>query len=342
MGQFITSFRRARLRTSVAALTAGMVFMPTVSSAQCTLTTTLPSGAATGQDACRKAQDLFSFIVPQVGVALAGGNPVLGEGGTLGGWPKRAFALRLSAVDGGLPANDVEISTGNAVSSDFGSERAPIPVPSLDGAIGIFKGVPLGLTNVGGVDLLVGVTYLPTLNEDDFQVTPQGGGFGFGYGVRVGALQESSLIPGVSVSFMRRTLPTTDIGYASESDSLLLQNTALSTNSLRIVASKRLVFLGLAAGVGRDEIEGTSSLLGVINENVLNVNQRASVTTPLGQKVTRNTAFVNASFSLVIARIVAEYGWSGSDEVTSTLNTFGNRRANEGYRYGSVGIAFRF
>ena len=40
--------------------------------------------AGGGADVCRKAGDLFAFLVPQVGVALAGGNHILGEGGSGG------------------------------------------------------------------------------------------------------------------------------------------------------------------------------------------------------------------------------------------------------------------
>ena len=54
-------------------------------------------GGFSGEDACVKARDLFAFVMPQVGVALSGGNPVLGEGGTLGGWGKRALSLRVTA-----------------------------------------------------------------------------------------------------------------------------------------------------------------------------------------------------------------------------------------------------
>ena len=37
------------------------------------------------QDACQKGIDLFRFMAPQLGVAVVGGNPVLGQVGALGG-----------------------------------------------------------------------------------------------------------------------------------------------------------------------------------------------------------------------------------------------------------------
>ncbi|AMW04780.1 hypothetical protein [Gemmatimonas phototrophica] len=282
--------------------------------------------------------------MPQAGVALSGGNPVLGEGGTMGGWGKRAISLRVTAVDGQLPNNAVPISlSGSAVSSNFGATRAPVPVPSVDAAIGLFAGIPAGLTNVGGVDLLLGATYLPKVDEEEFSIAPQTSSFALSYGVRVGALQESSLVPGVSVSYMRRKLPTVSLGYASSNDTISVRNLAATSNSLRIVASKRVAIFGLAAGVGRDQLENTAGVEAVVNETVLGVPQRGQVTlNALRQTTTRNTAFVNASVGLLLARLVGEIGWAAAGDSDPTTNTFDGRAANAGYRYGSLGVTVRF
>ena len=37
------------------------------------------------QDICTQAFDVYQFLAPQLGLALAGGNATLGQGGTLGG-----------------------------------------------------------------------------------------------------------------------------------------------------------------------------------------------------------------------------------------------------------------
>lgn len=328
---------------AAAALIAGVnAAQAQTTSGTCTVSPAVAGGS--GADVCQKGRDLFSFLVPQVGVALSGGNTILGEGGTLGGWGKRMLQLRVSAVDGRVPANDVPVRvTGAAASSDFGAQRVPVPMPSLDAAVGLFKGVPLGLTNVGGVDVLLGASYLPTIEEDDFELSPTGSNWAFSYGVRVGALQESSLVPGVSLSFMRRKLPTMNFGYGSTNDTLRVENFALTSNALRLAASKRFLVFGVAAGVGRDQIEGTSSLRAAVNEQILVTSQRFSAALPnLRTKVSRNTAFVNASLNLVVLRLVGEYGWSSKGESLNTLNTFGSHQANEGYRYGSVGLTVRF
>lgn len=341
--------RRSAMKPSVPMVLALLLCLPLgraasqTTSEGCGVGSSGPSLPTAGQDACRKAQDLFAFVMPQVGVALSGGNPVLGEGGTMGGWGKRAISLRLTAVQGQLPRNTVPLSVTGERSSDFGAEGTLVPVPSVDAAVGLFAGVPAGLTNIGGVDALLGATYLPNASEGGFELAPRSGNFAFSYGLRVGVLQESSLVPGVSLSVMRRKLPTVTLDYRSGDDSLAVQDLAAAATTYRLVASKRFTLLGLAAGVGRDNIESTASMRGVVNERVGGVPGRYVVSIfGLRNDVSRNTAFLNASFGLSITRIVAEYGWSSAGTIEQTVNQFGGKRANDGYRYGSLGVTVRF
>ena len=305
--------------------------------------TVVPTTSA-GSDACTKARDLFAFVLPQVGVALSSGNPILGEGGTVGGWGKLVASARLSAVDGRLPKTAVPVRlTPTAAADDFGAVRAPIPVPSIDAAIGVFKGLPLGLTNVGGIDALVSATYVPSVAKGPVELAPGGGNVAVGYGVRVGLLQESALVPGLGISWMRRALPTLDLQFRGANDTLAIRQLGVSSQALRLTASKRLLLVGFAAGVGQDRIEGTADLSASVNETVAGTPQRAAVSLPaLRTQTVRNTAFVNASFSLLIARIVGELGWSSAGAIEQTTNRFGSRQANEAYGYGSVGLTLRF
>lgn len=309
----------------------------------CTASPATIAGVTVGADACAKARDLFAFVSPQVGVALAGGNPLLGEGGTLGGWPKRAIAVRLSAVDGQLPRGTVPIALGGAVASTFAMSRTPVPVPSVDLGVGLIKGLPLGITNVGGVDVLLSGTYLPTVERNGLSVGPSGSNLALGYGVRIGVLQESALMPGLSVSYMRRKLPTVSMGFATGNDTLAVNNVAVTANSLRAVASKRFLFFGVAAGVGRDVLDATAGVQGIVNESVGTTPQRAVIVLDgVRNQVTRSTAFVNASLSLLILRVVAEYGVSSAGAAPVVTNRFGDRTPNESYRYGSLGVTMRF
>jgi len=333
-------WRRSLIASGVAAVLA----VPSPAAAQGTAGTCTSSSSFGSTDICQKARDLFAFVVPQIGVAVSGGNPIPGDAGSLGGFGKRALSLRVIGVDGRLPRNSVPlVSLAGASSSDFGAERTVIPLPAIDLGVGLFPGIPLGVTNVGGVDAIVGATYLPSVAHNDFEVTPQNGGLGFSYGLRVGALQESSLVPGISVSWQRRQLPSTDLSYTPTNDSLLVTGTSVKSDAVRIIVGKRIALFGLAAGVGQDRIVAESDMRAVVNEAGLPGGSRQTVElTGLREATTRKTAFVNASFSLLVLRIVGEFGWSSAGTLRETVNTFGGRSANEGYRYGSIGLSARF
>lgn len=307
--------------------------------------TSSPALFGNGTDICQKARDLFAFVVPQVGVAVSGGNPLPGDAGSLGGFGKRAISVRIIGVDGRLPRNAVPLVTqsGSTTSSDFGASRALVPLPAVDVALGVFSGVPLGVTNVGGVDVLLGATLLPSVSRNEFRVEAKNGGLGLSYGLRVGALQESSVVPGVSVSWQRRQLPESDFSYTPSNDSLLVTGTSVRSDALRLVVSKRVALFGLAAGVGQDRIHGSANASAVINETSgLNSIRQTISLSGIREQTARNTAFLNASFSLLVLRVVGEFGWSSAGTLRETVNTFGSRRANEGYRYGSIGLTAHF
>ena len=306
---------------------------------------TSPAIVGNAADICRKAADLFSYIVPQIGVALAGGNAVLGEGGTLGGWGKRSVSLRVTAVNGSLPKSAVPITTGgsSATADDFGAAFTFVPMASLDAAIGMFEGLPLGLTNFGGVDVLLGAVQIPRVREGSFNMASAGASYAISYGARVGLLQESSLVPGISISYMRRKVPTLNVQYTPGNDTLNVNNFSLTANALRAVISKRFLLFGLSAGVGRDEIRGVTGVNAVVNETRVNVSTRTAITFPtFNEAVTRNSVFANASFGLFAARVVAEFGRSSAGTLRETLNTFGTHHANEAYSYESLGVTVRF
>ena len=329
---------------TVAAVAIAAIAVPSAASAQqCTLQNAPGVPPIFVEDACTKATEVFQFLAPQVGVALSGGNVMLGEGGALGGWGKRSAVLRVSAVDGRVPANDVSLSVNGAVSSDLGAERAPVPVPSLDVAIGVFRGVPLGLTNVGGVDLLLGVTMLPSVSRDRIDIKTDGGGIATNYGVRVGLLQESALVPGLGVSVMRRRLPTTSISFRSANDTLSISDTKVTGTSYRLTANKRFGLFALGGGIGQDQLDTRTSVGAIINETVSGVPVRGEAQlADLRDETNRNTAFVNVAFGLAMAQVVLEVGQSSAGTLRETVNVFGDRQANEAYRYGSVGIGIRF
>src|SRR5438270_8285940 len=131
----------------------------------------VPDQARASQDACQKAIDLFQYMAPQLGTSITGGNATLGQGGNLGGLGHFLFGLRVNAVQGSLPqVQNTNVAVTGAQSTQFETKTQLLPMPTADLAIGIFMGLPLAITNVGGVDLLVGAAYLPEFDNSGVSV----------------------------------------------------------------------------------------------------------------------------------------------------------------------------
>jgi hypothetical protein len=285
------------------------------------------------QDACQKALDLFQYMAPQLGTAIAGGNATLGQGGTVGGLGHFALSVRANAVQGSLPRIDeVTPSHTGARADTYQTDDQPVPLPAVDAAIGVFKGLPVGLTYVGGVDLLVSASYLPSYNGDDVQVKTPDGSLKLGYGARIGLLQETILIPGVSATVLKRDLPTVDLSAATSDGRLDVQGLSAKTTSWRLTASKKLFLFGLAVGAGQDKYDASASVAGDV-AGVLSTRIDAK------QSLTRTNYFADLSLNLLLLKVVAEIGQVSGGEI-ATFNQFDGKAADASRMYGSVGFRF--
>src|SRR6184192_544441 len=149
-------------------------------------------------------------MAQQLGIAITGGNATLGQGGALGGLGHFAAEVRGNLIAGDVPQLQTPSLTGAQQRTRYPTKTQLLGLPSIDGSIGLFKGIPLPLTNVGGVDLLLSAFYVPKVTKDNVTIDPDSP-LKIGYGLRVGLLQESLLVPGVSVTYFRRDLPKTTI-----------------------------------------------------------------------------------------------------------------------------------
>jgi hypothetical protein len=294
-----------------------------------------------GGDACQKAVDLFNYLTPQLGSAMAGGNATLGQGGALGGLGKFTVLLRVTAVRGALPdADGTSTSGGPAISpSSYQTEEMPLPLPSVDAAVGLFGGVPLGLTTVLGVDALGSVYYMPEY-EDEGSVgiqTPDGS-FKFGFGARVGLIEETTMLPAVSVTWMRRQLPRISIATApSADDDISLANFDNRATSWRVVAGKRLGRLGVSVGAGKDSYESSAQLSWHVQQGQIDESQGAFAFD--GSSVDATSFFGNLLLDLHAVELVGEIGQVTVSNLSSA--DFYNQFAEEpdaSRLYASVGF----
>ena len=301
-------------------------------------------------DACEKAIDLFNYMAPQLGTAIAGGSAVMGKGGTLGGLGHFSVGARVNAVNGSLPQileGDARPSTGGAQQDSYTTERQMVPMPVVDAAIGVFKGIPLGVTNVGGIDLLANVSYMRDFETDGVNVAVRDGQFKFGYGARIGLLQESLVSPGISVSYIKRDLPVMNIAARIETGAVAagepssydvnVNDVDVQTSAWRVTASKSLLVFGLMVGAGQDTYKSSAIAQGRA-QVVGNVTPFESSPVDLEQSLTRTNIFGGVTLNLMMFKLAAEVGQVSGGDI-ATFNTF-DKKPNASRMYGSVGVRF--
>jgi hypothetical protein len=309
---------------------------------------TVPAGAnqaqLAAQDACQQAYDVFQFMGPQLGVLVAGGNATLGQGSTLGGLGHFSVGVRGNFLLGNVPQVNqfTQRTTGATPAVTLPTTRHVYGLPAADVAIGVFGGLPLALTNVGGVDLLVSGSYIPSYTSSNITVTPSQN-LQLGYGARIGLLSESILVPGVAFTYLKRDLPTTTITGTSTYTSLTtgattatltVSNASVKTTGWRLVASKSLILFGLAAGVGQDKYNLGADLNGTVSGTLI---PTTSTSANLAQSVTRTNYFLDASLNFLVGKLTAEVGQSAGGTI-NTYNSFQAGRADQSYTYFSAGL----
>ena len=301
---------------------------------------TIPDRARATQDACQMAVDVFQFMAPQLGLALAGGNATLGVGSTLGGLGHFSIGVRANAFSGDVP----EITRFPAPSSNgrtnnvLPSKSRILGLPTADAAIGIFGGIPLGLTNVGGIDALVSASYIPNFGDatSEVVVTPEQN-LQIGYGVRVGILQESIIVPGVSLTYIKRDLPKTSIVGKSANIDVSITNAKVETSAWRITAGKSFLLFGVVVGAGQDKYKQFANVQA--SSRGTPAGTQTSDNIALSQDLTRTNLFADLSLNLPLFKIVAEVGnSSGSTGSVTTFNTFSSGSADKSRTYGSLGL----
>lgn len=288
-------------------------------------------------DACQKAVDLFQFVAPQLAATIAGGNAVSGEHSTLRGLGHFSIGLRANAIESTLPRVDQHTpAVTGAVRSDYGVDKQWIAAPVFDAAIGLFRGVPFAGTHALGLDALVNVAYVPSVDEGDFSIDVPEGSLKLGFGGRLGLLGETFMTPGISVTWMQRDLPTVNVVGRVSGDELDVRDVRVKTTAWRVVGGKHFTFLGFALGGGQDRYDTRASAQVTINH--LGPSVTSGVITAR-QELTRTNFFGNVSLNLPVLRVVAEVGRSSGGSV-ATYNTFSGHDPADPRSYMSLGLRF--
>ncbi|HSR43093.1 MAG TPA: hypothetical protein VLL48_12990, partial [Longimicrobiales bacterium] len=245
-----------------------------------------------------------------VGLGVTGGNPVPGSASALGrragSTPRISVSARGTLSGGRIP----EVRSGGAAPAP--GEGFTPPGVRFSAAAGLLDGFSIAPT-IGGIlslDLLASLSLLSLPDSRGYD----GSVGAWGVGARVGLLRESFTLPGVSLSVVRHGVGSVSLGDLAAGDRGRLTVDPTVT-SIRAVAGKDLVGLGVQAGIGWDRFGGDAEIEARIP---------ATGTTPAlaGSAGTddfdpsRRVYFGGLSLNLLILQLSAEGGWaSGFDAV---------------------------
>ena len=285
--------------------------------------------------------DIFALVAPQLGALVAGGNPTPGQTGPIGGFGHFSMALRVNGVRADVPdPRPLTVQPGAAVRGEIATKSQWVSLPVVDADIGIFRGFPIGMTFVGGLDLLMTGSWLPGFGGDGVKVRLPGSNFRLGLGARLGLLRETVSLPSVDLTMSRNQLPTMSIsGITDRGDTLSLTNARVRSNSWRLIAGKSYRPMAVAAGFGQDRYQSGASVKTYLAETggtSVTANPMA-----LDQRLTRTNAFANVALNASPLRLVGEIGrvWGGSLE---TFNNLQDVRADAPRFYGSLAVRVGF
>ena len=289
--------------------------------------------AGNAERVCAAAVDGTRAFHPVFGMLISGGNPTIGSAATLGGLGHASLTVRANAVNLVLPDLDYTGSSSTVPAGD----KLFLPAPLIEGSLGLYRGLSAGML---AVDLLGSAQLLPTNQINNVSVDQDARrigsiALGLGYGARVGLLRGMGPLPAVSVSIMRRDIPRITYGDVSSGDRYSYGLDLHATN-LRLIASKQVAVLDLAAGLGWDKYTGdaiiqfTDPITGVLQSNV-----------PVELSNSRVLGFVNAGMSVSMVRLTGEVGYQGGKD-QSLSTDFEDFDTTKGKLFAGLGLRVSF
>lgn len=290
-----------------------------------------------GGDACQKVVDVYRYLNPQLGLLITGGNATLGQYGVLGGPGNFLIGGRVNILRASIPQlTEIGVTVGPPQADEYRTEGRAVPLPTLDGSFGIFRGVPVGASHIGGIDLLVSASFMLELERQDVAIEVPGSSVRFGWGARVGLIEETILLPAISVTYIRRDIPRMTLRARVADDTVTMQQLDIRTSAWRVVAGKHLGRFSVGGGVGQDRYDARSELTYVVREG--GEVYRPAVPFVLTDAPTRLNMFLDASVFFGRVQLLGEIGRVSGGDIP-TYNRF-TPRADAPRMYGTVGLRF--
>lgn len=263
---------------------------------------------------CRDVVAAVQLLQPELGMALAGGNPVLGTASPIGTKfrfiPRIYLGGRINFVWAAIP--DVR-GYPEDPQAPLGTREFSVPMPQLDVSVGLFEGVRIGSLwgGLGSVELLgsLGPMILPAGEGFENDAT------GVGLGARIGLMRESFTAPGLSLSAEYQWAGRVRHGSVARGDDAQF-GMDLSATSFRLGLSKSFVAIGLALTVGWDHYQSD------VDFGVADADGALVTIVPAGEPLSlsenRWSAAVDVSYIVLFLNIAAEFGWQESGRYTTS------------------------
>ncbi len=288
-----------------------------------------PTGlSAAGTKVCTAALDGITMIHPIAALLMNGGNPRLGSAGVIGRFGHVALGLRATTAMAVVP----DLSwAGNTDTVPVG-RRVQLYAPRVDLAMGILqKQMPMGVV---GVDFLLSALVIPRNRTDLFTPVPgsrtiQDATVSLDWGIRAG--MTSAKLPTVSLSIMKRSTPTVQMGGTTNG-----QTTAWTFNAsaidVRLFAGKRFGWFEFAVGAGADLLSGKG-------EVAYRDPGTGTVGDVLEPKLSgmRIVTALNLGFHIGPLHLVGEGGYQVGSNLALTTR-YAENNPNAGKFFGGVGV----
>jgi hypothetical protein len=272
-----------------------------------------------GGDPCQRAVDVFAYATEQYSVLLVGGNPEVGRADALGKFLSFRVSLQgniqtfyvpaFKELGSGLPTGPAQQGTISLQTTDYGTLSA-------GGVVGIFGGFDLGVIKIGALDAILNLNVVPALSAGGYKVTG-GQKFYFGWGGRLGVIQEGKLMPAVGIGYLKRDLPQTNIIASDVLDNTIaVTDMKINSEAWTVTVGKHLGIFGLVLGTGQTKFNSTGQLAWSVN----GINPTTIPT--ISGSSTQTEYFGDVDFALGSSvNLALEYGQVSKSDL-KTYNSF--------------------
>jgi hypothetical protein len=289
-------------------------------------------------DACMKAADVARYLARESGeLGAVSGGPFDHAGpGVKSG--RLGLAVRAATARTATPRLD-----GHTIRPwEFDTTSVPVEerrakTVSVDGTVRAWPGWRVGRTRAGSVDLGGGVMAIAR-NGVALDTEER---LGFDVGARIGLLQETSVVPAVSLSVSRIYLPAlSSSGFrltAQDGTGILASVTDIDpeVTVTRFSVAKHLGRFGLAAGTSRAKYNSSASV--DVRSSDGAVNETLSVTS----RGSRRSLFLDGSLALGDrVTVEAELGRLSGGDGPEVVTRFSGRPIGDARQYVTVGLRF--